>query len=274
MARNQRKYLIKHYEVKSDKQLVQASQGITMKMKDVWKYQLLLMFVNVLLSASIDHFEDKHDQNHTKVENMDAHLEHIQKTDFLKTEKKINGKMRVLRKKKRTKLDVLDTERDGEEYYDSNVNDYDLGTEWREYPYDPQEVYHSHPHAHLHLHDTSSVYSKYKDLRPLNLQKLVPMLSLVSLYMLTPTFLNARRRRSSFKITADGDVLNEEDERYECFLRLACRVGELSSEIGVQSNPLIEELRKIKKFQNKVVQLKENNMCNTSGCEKILAPIE
>ena len=64
------------------------------------------------------------------------------------------------------------------------------------------------------------------------MNKFSMLLSSVSVTkLLTPTYLNARKKRASFQISADGVPLKENDEKFECFLRLACRVGELSTEI-------------------------------------------
>merc|ERR1711892_572944 len=260
--------------------LAHTGQCRTIKMKSLMKSCLLvILLLDVISSASIDHAKGDHSDH--KIEELadfkDTPRDHIRQQHDTKPAKTRSGNYRVLRKKKRTKFEAMN--KDWEGFYDSEsdfntINIDNIETEYRGYSDEEDEGIeyydHAHPHEHLMLHDATSVYSKYEDLRPLDLAKLVPMLSLVGLYMLTPTYLNARRKRSSFRISADGDVLNESDERYECFLRLACRVGELSTEVGVQKNPLVEELMTSRKFIEKVKVFKEENMCNTSGCEVIL----
>ena len=244
--------------------------------------QIFVLFIHSIHGARLNHSKDDlehHEHEHEDL--VDTPHEHTHKHIIAKPAIKSPGKLRVLRKKKRTKFDKTYKERDWEGFYDSesdfNTIDIDnLETEGKDYPYESEDLteYHSHPHEHLMTHDISSVYNKYQDLRPLDLTKLVPMVSLVGLYLLTPTYLNARKKRASFQISADGVPLNENDEKFECFLRLACRVGELSTEIGVEDNPLVAELGRNRKFTEIVAKYKEENKCNTSGCAEILTSIQ
>ena len=240
---------------------------------------LVFLLAEIMNCASINQAEEDGQQHeHAHDDLIDTPHEHPHKHQLSKPVKNNQEKWRVLRKKKKAGFDAINKERDWDGFYDSDsdFNDIDIDNvemEWRDYPYQSEEVieYHSHSHDHPHHgHGISSVYNKYDDLRPLDLTKLVPMVSLLGLYLLTPTFLHARKKRDNFHIFADGVGLGEEDKKLECFLRLACRVGELSKEIGVHSNPLIAELMENKKFAQTVKKYREENQCNTSGCEEIL----
>ena len=234
----------------------------------------------MLKCASKDHGDDHHGHAQAGHADNDPHdhpHKHIQGN---KPNQAKNGKLRVLRKKKKLPVfNVRNSEESGwEGIYDTDTTDVGFENsneelEWREYPYESEDLteYHAHPHEHPHHgHDISSVYTKYDDLRPLDLTKLIPMLSLLGLYLLSPTFLHARKKRDNFQISGDGLQLDEENKRQECFLRLACRVGELSKEVGVLSNPLVAELMENDKFAETVEKYKEVNKCNTYGCEKLL----
>merc|ERR1719419_789010 len=226
--------------------------------------------------ANLDHTQHEAGAQDHKHESKNDIVESAQDYPYKHQREKAQsdqGKWKVVRK--RTRFGTNSEERDWD-FFDNDdinsINDDDLEVEWKEYPYHGNEVeYHSHPHEHPHYtHEVSSVYSKYEKLRPIDLTKLVPMISLVGLYMLTPTYLNARKKRSTFRISSDGIDLTEEDKKFECFVRLACRVEKLSAEVGVPGNPLVKELMENRRFAEMVRRYKDSDRCNTAGCSKVL----
>ena len=282
MARNEGNLFNINNQMDANEQLDQFSRDRKMKTASlVLTLPLFFLFTDISNSASVDQREGDHHHEHEHDDFPDTRHQHRHKHLHAKPFENKRGKLRVMRKKKKPESKANNAERFWQGVYDTeddatnviDIDSLDLEIEGKDYPYESQEIteYHSHPHEHPHHgHDTSSVYHKYDDLRPLDLTKLIPMVSLLGLYVLSPTYLQARKKRDNSHISDDIIGLDDEGRKLECFMRLACRVGELSKEVGVPSNPLVEELMENEKFSETVKKYNKENKCNTFGCADIL----
>ena len=84
------------------------------------------------------------------------------------------------------------------EYHDFVTVYKDLTLEYRDHPHDLDSNVHLQVH-HYHIHHAPSVYHKYDGIRPPDLTKLIPMATLLGLYLITPTFIHIRRKRDSVR---------------------------------------------------------------------------